>query len=64
MDGLVENTKSHLNGGIKDNLERDIDSNADPFLLKEKLKKSWLYLESLNPDGTRVSYSQWNLFGM
>lgn len=34
LDGLVENTK--LNGGIKGNWKKDINSNADPLLLRKK----------------------------
>lgn len=36
LDGLVENTKCKLNGGIKGNWKKDINSNADPLLLRKK----------------------------
>lgn len=41
LDGLVENTKSHLNGGIKCNWGKDIE----PFF-KTKCWKSRLYIDS------------------
>lgn len=59
---FVENTKSHLHGGIKCNCGEHTGFSAE--LTFQKLKKRRNYRESWVPAGTQTIQSRWNLSGI